>query len=245
MRYFLEIAYNGSRYSGWQIQPNALTVQGVLEGELSKLYTTTIATVGCGRTDAGVHAAQFYAHFDTDLNPDFVVFRLNKMLPKDISIVRCIKVHSSAHARFDANERGYIYTMYNTKNAMFIDRSWWLDTTKFDYELLTRATNIIAQATDFSIFAKTGGNNLTTLCSIRKCEWHFNDNYIEFHINANRFLRGMVRRIVGALVNVAKGKLEVATLENCIKQNKNLFINTAAPPQGLILNHVSYSYIAC
>jgi tRNA pseudouridine38-40 synthase len=242
MRYFIEIAYRGTAYCGWQIQPNGATVQGLLEEALSKTARKPIATVGCGRTDAGVHASQFYLHCDLDSVPDFLVFRLNKMLPPDISIARIIPVHDKAHARFDALERGYTYTVVFNKSALQFDNSWWVDKLRIDFDLLIEATKIIAQTNDFTTFAKVGGNSQTMLCSMRNCTWAITQDSMVLHINANRFLRGMVRRIVGALINVAQHKLPIEEFELSIKQKKLFKINTAAPPQGLTLCTVAYPY---
>lgn len=244
VRYFLEIAYKGTNYSGWQIQPEAMTVQSVLEQELSKILCQPIHSIGCGRTDAGVHASQFYLHFDfEDQLPEYFIFRINKMLPASISVKRALPVANDAHARFDATSRSYVYHIDLIKNPFYKDFSYSISQLQYDTDLMQEAAQMLMKYEDFTSFAKTGGNNKTCLCTMTESYWDFQSDVWKYHVSANRFLRGMVRRIVGALLYVGKKKISLQELDQCISEKKLFSINISVPPQGLFLSKVKYPYV--
>jgi tRNA pseudouridine38-40 synthase len=244
VRYFIEIAYKGTHFSGWQVQPNAITVQEVLETEMSKILKERIFTLGCGRTDAGVHASQFFLHFDYDKEiPEYFVFRINKMLPKAIAVKRIFPVDAKAHARFDATLRSYIYVIDLEKNPFYTSFALSVNKDEIDIQKIITASEILMKYTDFTTFAKTGGHNKTNLCTMTESRWEIESHRWKYHVSANRFLRGMVRRIVGALLCVGKGKISLEDFEECVKEKKLFTMNISVPPQGLFLRKVVYSYI--
>lgn len=244
MRYFLEIAYKGTHFSGWQIQPEAMTVQSVLEAELSKILCIPIHTIGCGRTDAGVHASQFYLHFDyPEELPEYFIFRINKMLPATITVKRAILVANDAHARFDATSRSYVYHIDLIKNPFYKDFAYSISHLQYDRDLMQEAAEMLMKYQDFTSFAKTGGNNKTCLCTMTESNWDFQTDVWKYHVSANRFLRGMVRRIVGALLYVGKKKISLQELDSCLSEKKLFSINISVPPQGLFLSKVKYPNI--
>ncbi|HHB78610.1 MAG TPA: tRNA pseudouridine(38-40) synthase TruA [Saprospiraceae bacterium] len=243
MRYLLRLAYNGTRFSGWQIQPNATTVQETIELALSKLFNRPISIVGCGRTDAGVHAEEYYAHFDTEKTLEHLPYKLNRILSKDISIKSAEIVADNLHARFDARQRSYIYRIKGDKDPF---RQEWITTiAKFD-ELDTakmqKAAKLLLDYDDFFSFCKTGGNNQTTICHLTQAEWVFLPEKREmiFHISADRFLRGMVRLIVGMCLNVGYGKISMEEVRYALETKTRLPQSLSVPSNGLSLNGVAY-----
>ncbi|MCB0515437.1 MAG: tRNA pseudouridine(38-40) synthase TruA [Chitinophagales bacterium] len=244
-RYFLEIAYEGANYSGWQIQPNAQTVQNTLDTALSALLSESIRSVGCGRTDSGVHASQFFLHFDTlSAPPSELVYRLNKMLPNDISVFRLIPVADNAHARYDATYRAYNYFIHFDKNPFLRYHSFFFPWTPLDMQSMQTALEMLAHFNDFKAFEKKNDAK-TSLCNIFKTALIYDEiqGRMQIHIAANRFLRGMVRRIVGTLLWVGKGKISLLEFENALAKGKSFKITITAPPQALSLCEVRYSYI--
>lgn len=241
MRYFIELSYNGSGYHGWQIQPKALTVQEVLEDALSTVLNDKISVVGAGRTDTGVHAIQMFAHFDTnmDLNPNDLVYKLNSFLPFNIAIVDVFKVKPDAHARFDAVRRSYLYRISLRKNV-FTHRNAYYIKQPLDLEKMNAAAKILFEYKDFQCFSKTHTDVKTYYCNIMKARWFTKDNEIQFSITADRFLRNMVRAIVGTMINVGLGKIEVADLHNIIQSKSRSEAGYSVPAHGLYLTEVVY-----
>ena len=245
MRYFIKLAYNGTRFHGWQSQPNAITVQATIEEKLQLLLRQEIAIVGCGRTDTGVHAKEYFAHFDYDDDfPKNFVHRLNLILPKDIVIYAIDPVEEHKHARFDAYHRSYEYHICLDKNPFEMETAWMYPyrDSLLDVEKMQQAAAVLLEFEDFSTFCKTNSDVKTTRCEMKRSEWIYdkNNRRLVFHISANRFLRGMVRLIVGMCVNVGTGKVSIAELRQALEQNKPLKLNYSAPPQGLFLTDIRY-----
>ncbi|MGB0932316.1 MAG: tRNA pseudouridine(38-40) synthase TruA [Chitinophagales bacterium] len=247
MRYFLEISYKGTSYCGWQVQPNGLSIQAIVNQALSTILNEPIHCVGCGRTDAGVHASQFFLHFDADTPlPKLFDVRLNRFLTKDISVKRIIKnLPEKAHTRFDATYRAYDYYIHFHKNPFKNELSWYYNRLPLNFEAMRQAADLLLQYEDFVMFCKTGGSNKTTLCKIFKTELVVDEdgNGIRFHIAANRFLRGMVRRIVGMLIEVGREKVSLEIFKAVMDREAQFPFNPSAPPQGLYLSEVRYNYI--
>ncbi|MGF1925553.1 MAG: tRNA pseudouridine(38-40) synthase TruA, partial [Bacteroidia bacterium] len=223
-RYFIEISYNGTSFHGWQTQPNALTVQECLDKALSIYFRQDVISLGCGRTDAGVHASQFYAHFDLDGISDEVISKsvtgINSLLPYAIAVKRIFSVTSEAHARFDATSRAYQYHIHFAKDPFKLDRSW-LYKGELNVVEMNKAAAILLNFTDFSCFSKSNTQTFTNNCTIKQAFFELElDGSLIFNIEADRFLRNMVRAIVGTLVLVGKGEMTVADVEKVI-ESKN------------------------
>lgn len=243
MRYFLELQYDGAAYCGWQRQPDMPTVQQTIEQALTKLLRTPTEIVGAGRTDTGVNASYYVAHFDTDVEVDLqqLHYKLNMMLPKDIAIFSVTPVADGAHARFDARQREYRYYICPTKNP-FRRYSAWLYYVSLDVDKMNQAAAKLLEYDDFTSFAKLNSNNKTNICRVMDAHWSVEaDGVLVFTIRADRFLRNMVRSIVGTLVDVGRGRYSVE--EFCkIVEAKDLSLSSAgAPAQGLFLSDVVYS----
>lgn len=243
MRYFIEFSYHGKNYFGYQIQPKEDSVQEELEKALSTILRKKIKTTGAGRTDTGVHAKKMFAHFDfsTILEED-IVYRLNSLLPKDIAIKRIFEVKEDFHARFDAKYRTYEYYIVLDKDPFWEDFSWQFRKPHFNLEKMNEACKILLEYNDFASFAKVGSDNKTHLCKIYNAQWEQKDHLLKFSISADRFLRNMVRAIVGTMVEIGQGKISPSELRNIIeKQNRNA-AGTSAPAQGLFLVDVGYEW---
>lgn len=244
MRYFIYLSYDGTDYSGWQTQPNAVTVQEVIEKALSLMLRQPVAIVGAGRTDAGVHARSMVAHVDLPLSPDEIqplLQRLNGYLPPDIAI-HCFKpVTDEAHARFDALWRTYHYYISEAKDPF--DYRFSLRThAPLDFELMNRAAALLLEHEDFTSFSKMHTDVKTNLCKVKEARWiwHQEEGKGCFSISANRFLRGMVRAIVGTLLPLGRGKLSIKQFEYIIKAQDRSLAGSAAPPQGLFMEYIEY-----
>ena len=221
MRYFIELAYDGSAYHGWQVQPNDISVQEVLAGCLSTLLGKDTEIVGAGRTDAGVNARLMVAHFDVgnEIDADYLTDKLNRMLPSDICIYRIRPVSDDAHARFSATYRTYHYYVHHKKNPFNRSYSYRVPGKELDFELMNRAAAILFEYTDFTSFSKLHTDVKTNDCHIMQAEWvHLKEDEWVFVIQANRFLRNMVRTIVGTLVEVGRGKLTLDGFRRIIEQ---------------------------
>ncbi len=245
-RYFIEIAYNGTAYHGWQIQKNAVSVQELINNALSTLCRQNIETLGCGRTDTGVHARQLFAHLDIPeeidvLNPQFLQ-RLNSLLPHDIVIKRFIKVKPDAHARFDATLRSYEYHIHFFKDPFLTNLSWHLRD-KPNVELMNQAAAILLEYHDFSCFSKSNTQTITNNCSIERAEWLQTEKGIVFHVSADRFLRNMVRAIVGTLLRVGKEEMTVEEIRKVVDSKNRSNAGESVPACGLYLTEVVYSYL--
>jgi tRNA pseudouridine38-40 synthase len=245
-RYFLELAYDGTKYHGWQVQQNAISVQELLNKALSTLLRQPIETTGCGRTDTGVHAREYFAHFDTDKSeieiPKFEI-SLNALLPHDIAIKNIIPIHTEAHARFDATLRSYEYHIHFEKDP-FLNGYSWLLRDKPNLELMNRAAAIIMEYSDFSCFSKSNTQVKTNNCKIVKAAWEQTDKGIVFKISADRFLRNMVRAIVGTLIAVGKGEMPPEGIRDIIQSKNRSKAGTSVPACGLYLTEVMYPYLA-
>jgi len=241
MRYFLEIAYDGTNYHGWQAQPNALAVQAVLDDCLSKVLRQPISTTGSGRTDTGVHASQQFVHFDAvqALDVQQVVFRLNRILPADISALNLYLVSDEAHARFDAVARTYHYYISSNRNP-FKRYYAWYHSRPLDVQKMNDAAAILLKHEDFTTFSKVKGDTNHYRCTMYEAQWRQQGQELVFTIRANRFLRGMVRLVVGTLVDVGSGKLTVEAFEQIIVSQDRSKASAAAPAAGLFLAKVEY-----
>ena len=241
MRYFVQFSYQGQRYHGWQNQPNALTVQSVLEDGFSKLLRAPIALVGAGRTDAGVHARQMYAHFDADAieNCADLIFRLNAFLPEDIAVQALFEVADDAHARFHATERKYEYWIVQEKNPFWSTGAHHIKH-PLDIEKMNEAAAILLEYEDFECFSKSNTDVRTYRCDIKSTLWERRDERLIFSITADRFLRNMVRAIVGTLLDVGSGRMEPDQLRQIIAGKDRSRAGASVPAKGLYLTRVLY-----
>ena len=248
MRVFLELAYDGTRYHGWQRQPQSITVQQVLEDTLARLFGGPCPVMGCGRTDTGVHAQYFVAHAelpDTSLGGrvqswEEATLKLNGMLPPDVGIMAIHEVGPKAHARFDAIERGYTYLVHNVKNPFLEGRSTRVYGT-LDVPAIEAACSHLVQKGDFASFCKAGSDQGTTLCDVREARWEaLGPNRWAFHISADRFLRNMVRATVGTLLEVGKGKRSPEDLPDILEARDRGAAGKSVLGCGLYLTQVIY-----
>lgn len=247
MRYFAELAYNGVSYHGWQNQPKQITVQEVIEQALSTILGQKIAVVGCGRTDSGVHAKQYFLHFDCQtILPDGFLRRINKFLPKDIVIYRFIPVAEEAHARFDATHRSYEYHIDFIKNPFAQNTRFFYPYREWpSHQRMNEAAKLLLEYEEFFPFCKTHSDAKTMRCDLRRAEWEGSPEQgrMVFHIAANRFLRGMVRLIVGMCMNVGLGKVSIEEVRKALDEQKLLDKSWSIGPQGLYLTDIRYPYI--
>jgi tRNA pseudouridine38-40 synthase len=241
VRYFLDINYKGTHYHGWQVQPNGNTIQAELENALSIILKTEISIVGSGRTDTGVHASQQIAHFEypDPIDPAKMVYKLNSFLPKDIGIAGLQKVSDEAHARFDATKRTYHYHIHRTKNPFKTETSYYFSQ-EVSTDLILDGCKIIGEWQNFESFSKvhTEVNNFN--CEIFDIDWIEKKNNSLFIIQANRFLRGMVRAIVGTLLDVGMKKTSLDELKELLKKNDRSLAGRAVPAHGLFLEKIEY-----
>ena len=237
MRYFIEFSYKGTAYHGWQNQPNALSVQEVLEKALSTLLRESIEVVGAGRTDAGVHAKQMFAHFDTVQEFDLVdlVFRLNSFLPEDIAVVGIKEVTSQAHARFDALERTYEYWVVQEKNPFYIDSAPCI-LRPLDLVAMNKAASILMEYQDFEGFSKSNTDVKTFICDVREASWKNDGEKLIFTISADRFLRNMVRAIVGTLLDIGIHKRKPGEIRDIIESKNREKAGASVPAKGIIFD---------
>lgn len=243
-RYFIHLAYNGANYCGWQTQPQLPTVQETLEKAISTLLRQHIAVVGCGRTDTGVHASDYYAHFDAEspVDTDQLCFKLNSFLPPDIAIFRILPVADNAHARFDAIARTY---QYHVSDRRLPFRQGLYSRIYFapDVPLMNEAAQILMQYEDFTSFAKLHTQVKTNICHLTHAQWTKDGDEWIFTIRSNRFLRNMVRSVTGTLLDVGRGKLSLDGLRRIIEQKDRCAAGVSMPPQGLFLCKVEYEYV--
>ncbi|WP_298225041.1 tRNA pseudouridine(38-40) synthase TruA [Flavobacterium sp.] len=244
MRYFIKFSYNGTHYHGWQYQPNATSVQETLTKAISTVLNTTVELMGAGRTDTGVHAKVMYAHFDLDkpFEAQSIVHKLNSFLPKDIAVFEIIPVHDDAHARFDAKKRTYEYHINTFKDVFQTELSWY-NPQKLDVDLMNEAAKILLEHTDFECFSKVHTDVNTFNCKISEAYWQQNDNHLIFTISADRFLRNMVRAIVGTLINVGLHKITNADFEAIINSKNRSEAGFSVPAHGLYLTEITYEYV--
>ena len=251
MRYFLRLAYDGSSFHGWQTQPNAVSVQQTIEEALATVLRSPTPIVGAGRTDTGVHARTMYAHFDTVSpidNPAKLLSGLNRLVGPAVSLQQLIEVSADAHARFDAIERSYKYFIVYEKSP-FLRNVSWHSPTVLDIGAMNQASALLCETSDFTSFAKLHSDARTNICDVRYARWEESDSIygvpgIVFTITADRFLRNMVRAVVGTLVDVGRGKLSVEDFRQIIDSLDRCAAGTSMPPQGLFLWDVKYPYIS-
>ncbi|MDG1160348.1 MAG: tRNA pseudouridine(38-40) synthase TruA [Flavobacteriales bacterium] len=244
MRYFIHLQYRGTNYAGWQIQNNALTVQEVLDKALSTILREEIDTLGCGRTDAGVHASSFYAHFDAQAEFDAaqLVFKLNRFLPKDIAVFSIVPVHKEAHARFDATSRTYHYKIHLHKSA-FLHGLSTPTHLQLNLEYLNKLASLFIMKGDFGAFQRVGGDNKTNICDVRESYWVREGEQLIYTITADRFLRNMVRAVVGTQLDIVANRFAENELPEIIASKDRGKAGTSAPPDGLYLAKIVYPYI--
>lgn len=241
MRYFVEFSYFGKNYHGWQKQPNAISVQQVLEDTFSTFFRKSIDLVGAGRTDAGVHAKQMFAHFDGEPIEDIpnALHRLNSFLPDDIAVHDILQVNDEAHARFDAVSRTYEYWVVENKNPFYIDAAYYLKNQP-DVEAMNEAAAMLLDYQDFECFSKSNTDVKTYICHLEKAVWERKGDQLVFTITADRFLRNMVRAVVGTLLEVGKGKWTKADVKSVINSKDRSKAGPSVPAKGLYLTSVLY-----
>jgi tRNA pseudouridine38-40 synthase len=239
-RYFIEVGYKGTQYSGFQVQENSHTVQAEIDRALSILLRATIITTGSSRTDAGVHAVQNFLHFDYEqpLHPQFV-YKINAILPGDIVLNAVYEVPDDAHSRFSALGRAYEYTLYNHKDPFMEDRGYFFPY-RIDMELLQEAATMLMEYQDFTSFSKRNTQVNTYICTIATSYWSSDNGRLVYNVSANRFLRGMVRGLVGTMLRVGRGRLSLEQFREVIESKNCAKADFAVPPQGLFLMKVKY-----
>lgn len=244
MRYFIQLSYFGKNYHGWQIQPNATSIQEELQKSISTILRENIEIVAAGRTDAGVHASQMFAHFNfnTKLNNNFV-YKLNAILPNDIVINAIFLVKNDAHARFDATSRSYEYRMYLGRNPFLLDTTWQVNYKNINLNLMNEACKILFEYEDFECFSKVKTDVFTFNCNITEANWVLKNNELTFYISANRFLRNMVRAIVGTLLDVGLEKTSLQEFKTIIESKNRSNAGVSVPAKGLFLTKVEYPYL--
>jgi len=241
LRYFIELSYQGKNYHGWQIQPDANSIQEELNKAISTVLQEEISIVGAGRTDTGVHASQMFAHFDstTELSKNSV-FKFNSVLPEDIVVHDVQKVADEKHARFDALTRSYEYRIWLGRNPFLLETTWQLFHQKLDVEAMNQAAKILLEYEDFQAFSKVKTEVKTFNCKVVKAVWTQEGNQLIFNITANRFLRNMVRAIVGTLVDVGKHKITNQDFRTIILSKDRATAGLSVPAKGLFLTEITY-----
>lgn len=241
MRYFIALSYNGKHYHGWQTQPNAVTVQQTIEEALSTLLREKIGILGAGRTDAGVHARLMYAHFDfnSDIDTKVLVHQLNSYLPSAIAIKDIYPVIPEAHARFDAQKRSYAYWVVQQKDPFLQDYAYYLRA-DLDVAAMNMAASILLETEDFQCFSKSNTDVKTYICDVREAYWQQRDSLLVFHITADRFLRNMVRAVVGTLLEVGIGRCSIEQFKQILASKDRRKAGVSVPAKGLYLTEVQY-----
>ena len=241
-RYFIELAYDGTPFHGWQIQPNAKSIQESLNNTLSTILRTEINAVGCGRTDTGVHAKKFFAHFDIEQpinEQEQLTYSCNRILDPAIAIQRFFEVTDEAHARFSALSRSYEYFITQQKDPFAINRRWELRET-IDVEAMNEAAITLLDYKDFTSFSKSNTQTETNLCDVSEAKWTQNGTELKFNITANRFLRNMVRAIVGTTLEVGQGKINTEEFKSIIEAKNRSKAGLSVPAHGLYLSNIVY-----
>lgn len=244
MRYFIKLAYNGTNYHGWQCQPNAASVQETVNKAVSVILNSEITIMGAGRTDTGVHAKEMFAHFDfeTTIDTSSLVHKLNSYLPKDISVYDIFLVQPDNHARFDAKKRTYEYHINSFKDAFLQDESWYFHQ-ELDINLMNKAAELLFNYKDFQCFSKVNTDVNTFDCTIFEAHWTEKKGKFIFTISANRFLRNMVRAIVGTMVNIGLHKITLEDFESIIKGKDREKAGFSVPAHGLYLTKIDYDFL--
>lgn len=242
MRYFIELSFLGKNYHGWQIQTNAKSIQETLSQALEKIYSSPVNLVGAGRTDSGVHAEQMFAHFELEqlLDTNLATQNLNAFLPDDIVIKNIFRVKDDVHARFSAIKRSYEYRIYRGRNPFLLDSTYQIHNQLLDVKKMNLAAKVLLEKTNFKCFSKSKTDVRTYECHISEAIWVENNDMLIFCISADRFLRNMVRAIVGTLLEIGKGRKTIEDLEFIIKSQDRSQAGTSVPAQGLFLTQVMY-----
>lgn len=243
-RYFIKLAYNGARYHGWQIQENATTVQQVLTDAIRLIWIKDCSLHGCGRTDTGVSAKTYYAHFDVNEEIsrdvlDYYAFRLNAYLPDDIVIFKISPVPATLHARYDAVSRTYEYHIHTMKDPFLNHLSWFLHY-ELDIEMMNRAGEVLKEYEDFTSFSKANIKRKTNLCTLTSARWEVDGHRLIFRITANRFLHDMVRAIVGTMIEIGRHKVDLEDFRRIIESKDRCVAGESVPAKGLYLSGVIY-----
>lgn len=243
MRYFIEFSYHGKNYHGFQTQPNAASVQETLTKAMQLLVNKSIEIVGAGRTDSGVHAKQMFAHFDVAdvIDTSYWIPKLNAYLPKDIVIYDIFEVSKEAHARFDAKSRTYEYYIHTFKDAFLEDTSWYYFQ-QLDVDQMNKACQILFEYIDFECFSKVHTDVHTFNCTITEANWKRVNNQLIFSVKADRFLRNMVRAIVGTMINVGNGKTTLEEFRAIIESKNRSKAGFSVPAHGLFLVAIEYPF---
>lgn len=259
MRYFLKLAYDGTSFHGWQVQPNAMSVQATIESALSTYFQSNVPIVGAGRTDTGVHAKQMYAHFDSPkplTEKKRFLLAINSLVGKDIEIEDVIEVSENAHARFDATQRTYKYFVSFSNNP-FLKNYFWYSPTDLNMEIMNEAASMLISTEDFTSFAKLHSDAKTNICKVSHSQWlpisqdqeardflGILHEGIVFTITADRFLRNMVRAIVGTLIDIGRNKISISQFQKIILDKNRCSAGTSMPSQALFLWRIKYPFIS-
>ena len=239
-RYFLEVAYKGTNYSGFQIQQNANSIQQEIENAFSTIQKQRISLTGSSRTDAGVHAFQNFFHFDFDDKIDsHLVYKMNAILPDDIAIIKLIPANATAHCRFDAISREYKYFIYRYKNPFLKERAYYFPY-KLNIDAMQQAAEIIKNYGDFTSFSKRNTQVRTFICDIAESKWDWEEHCLVYYVKANRFLRGMVRALVATMLQIGREKMTIDQFKEVIEQRDCTNARFGAPPHGLFLVAVNF-----
>lgn len=244
-RVFIKLAYKGTNFFGWQIQPNQASIQETIESQLTKLNSgTEVKIVGCGRTDTGVHASEYFAHVDLpfDLKPEQLVFKLNNMLPEDIVVFDVIPVKDEAHARFDATSRTYHYFIHQTKDP-FINEISWYRKGELNVDLMNQACLKLIDHSDFECFSKVKTDVTNFECDVSNTLWIKSEKGYVFTISSNRFLRNMVRAIVGTMIEIGEGRMTLEQFEAVLASKNRSEAGQSVPAKGLFLATIKYPFI--
>ena len=240
MRYFLEVAYKGTRYSGFQSQKNANTIQAEIQKAFQIILKEELELTGSSRTDAGVHAYQNYFHFDIESElSSQLVYNLNAILPSDIAIKDLLKVKDNAHCRFDAISREYKYHIYQKKDPFLTDKAYYFPYT-LDIEAMQKAAVALKEYSDFTSFSKRNTQVRSFVCDIKESTWVVQDQCLIYNVKANRFLRGMVRALTATMLNLGRGKTDLTAFRNIIEAKDCTLANFSAPAHGLFLTEVCF-----
>jgi tRNA pseudouridine38-40 synthase len=238
----MELGYNGQAYHGWQTQPGDKTVQETVENALFTLLRNSIKVTGCGRTDAGVHASQFFLHFDVEsaLETEELLFKMNSILPDDIAVYRVFRVKDDAHARFDAQSRSYQYKIFEGKSPYLKGLVWQKRSLDLDVERMNQAAAILLDHSDFKSFSRSKTDVKTYICRVDEAVWRYEGELLVFHITADRFLRNMVRAVVGTLIQIGQGKREIGEMNEIIISRDRTKAGPSVKAEGLYLCRVIY-----
>ncbi len=240
MRYFLEVAYKGTNYSGFQSQKNANTIQAEIQKSFKTILKKELELTGSSRTDAGVHAYQNYFHFDVESElSSQLLYNLNAVLPNDIAIKDLLKVKDDGHCRFDAISREYKYHIYQRKNPFLTDKAFYFPY-RLDFDLMQRAASIVTEYTDFTSFSKRNTQVKSFVCDIKESKWVVHGDHVLYHVKANRFLRGMVRALTATMLKLGRGKIDLVTFKSIIEAKDCSVANFAVPAHGLFLSEVCF-----